>query len=310
MGRTGGKAKPDAQTATAVVEIKRGLSAVRSFRDVLVQLLALLVAHPNKTGYLLLTDPRVSDLCLQQEMNGLKAAMRSDIACRLHLIVGKEGAIANMPDGLPEADRALLEQCVNARASTSSQIALPRPDPKGEVFLVILHRWFLGQGPMTSRWLQDTVGCNYRTVSAAIGRLGPEIARHSDRRIELQRFPEEAWRRFQATAHQTRATMLYADTSNQPRSPESLVQRLGRLGREDVAVGGVIGARRHWPDLDIVGTPRLDLCVHAPGKHVDLDFVQQLDPALERTRDTHRPARLALHFIRRKTRFLERGVVL
>jgi len=150
------------------------------------------------------------------------------------------------------------------------------------------------------------VGCNYRTVSATVNRLGPVLRRHTNRRIELKHFPDDAWSRFVAVADKTRATMLYIDPSDQPRSPESLVQRLKRLGRGDIAVGGVLGAKRYDPDLDIVGTPRLDLCVHAPGKYVDLDFVQQLDPALERTQAPDRPARMALHFLRRETPLFDR----
>ena len=94
--------------------------------------------------------------------------------------------------------------------------------------------------------------------------------------------------------------MLYADVSDQPHSYDSLLQRLWRLNIKYIAVGGVLGAKRFHDDLDIVGAPRLDLCIHAPEKYVNLDFMHALDPALERTRDTHRPARVALHFIRRK----------
>jgi hypothetical protein len=304
MGRNENQARPDANTATAVVEVKHRLSAVRGLRDGLVKLALMLAEHPKKQGYLLLMDTRLSLPCLTGETDGLKAAMRPDIADRLNLVVVKAGQIVQKPSNVPAADLELLQRCIVE--SVDSRTALRTPDKQEEVFLVILYQWVIGQGPMTSRWLEETVGCNYRTVSATIDRLESAIRRYSDRRISLKYFPDREWKRFLAVAHKSRATMLYADPSDQPRSPESLLGRLPRLGRADIAVGGVLGAKRYAPDLDIVGAPRLDLCVHAPGTHVDLDFVQQLDPALERTRDRHRPARVALHFIRRQGALFDR----
>jgi hypothetical protein len=58
-------------------------------------------------------------------------------------------------------------------------------------------------------------------------------------------------------------------------------------------------------DLDLVGAPRLDLCVHAPDDRLDLGFVSELDPALVRTADPRAPARVVIHPIRRRTPFFE-----
>ena len=68
-----------------------------------------------------------------------------------------------------------------------------------------------------------------------------------------------------------------------------------------------MGAKRYYSDLDIIGTPRLDLCVHCTGKYIDLDFIKYLDPALELSRDPHAPTRLALHFVRRNNPLFDKG---
>lgn len=303
-GRNGRVFQPDAMTDTAVVEVKNRLSAVRTVRDGLVQLAMMLVCQPRKRGYLLLIDPQLSGDSLVGEVEGFKAAMRPEIADHLMLVVAKSGEILQPTIDVPPSDLELLRHCIDE--SFDSGAALPSADKQSEVFLVILHQWITGQGPMTSRWLEEMVGCNYRTVWAAIERLGPALKRYSDRRISLKYFPEQDWKRFLVVAHKARSAVYYADTSDQPRSPESLVRRLGQFGRKDIAVGGVIGAKRYYPDLDIVGTPRLDLCVHAPGTRMDLDFVKQLDPAFEQTSDPHRPARLAIHFVRRKEPLFDR----
>jgi hypothetical protein len=199
---------------------------------------------------------------------------------------------------------ALLERQLDA--SSGSQSSLPRADMQSEVFRVLLHQWIVGKGPMTSDWIAKAVGCSYRTVAATIEKLGPVVERLSDRRVRLKYFPREAWSQFVAVSKNARAATSFCDRSDQPRSPESLVRRLQKLGRSDVAIGGVIGAKRYFAELDIVGAPRLDLCIHAPGKHADLGFVQQLDPALSPTSDPHEPPRLAVHFLRRKESFFTR----
>lgn len=287
-----------------IVEVKAGLNAARNLRDALASLAMTLAAKPGVRGYLLLLDPGLSKPFIEKEMERFKATLRPEIAERMQVVAAKAGAMANELQNVPSDDYEILQRgLVSAK---DQRTALPYPNKQDEVFLVMVQQWVTGKGPMTSKWLEETVRCNYRTVVSAIDRLGHAIRRHSDRSVSLKYFPEQDWGRLLAVAGKTRATILYADASDQPRSPESLLSRVTRLDRKDVAVGGVIGAKRYYPDLDIVGTPRLDLAIHCPDKRVDLTFVQKLDPALDRTRDTHRPARLALHFIRRKDPLFER----
>lgn len=296
---------PDLQTDTAVVEVKSRLATIRDLRAALVKLVLLLDRAPEKHGYLYLVEPRIGASRLQDELSGFKSALRTGIAKRLHLVVENEKTLEK-PAFIQNGDWEALKSYIEATARRDT--VLPRADKQSEVFRVILLQWLLGEGPMTSKWLEDAVGCNFRTVTATVDRLGPAIRRYSDRRIELKYFPEEAWHELLIAAPKVRATILYEDRSDQPRSPDSLFQRLNRQRLEGVAVGGVLGASRIYPDLDITGPPRLDLTIRAPGKSADLSFVQQLDPALKKTRNRHKPARLALHFVRRVNPFFETAV--
>ena len=118
-------------------------------------------------------------------------------------------------------------------------------------------------GPLTSKELSAQTGFSYPTISNALQELEPFLVRHSDRPVQLRAFPKDAWFRLIAQAENVRSTMAFADPSMRPRSPEVLLQRLGELKRSDIAVGGVLGARHYLPGLDLVGTQRLDLVVHA-----------------------------------------------
>ncbi len=73
---------------------------------------------------------------------------------------------------------------------------------------------------------------------------------------------------------------------------------VGQCAPNDLAIGGVLGARHHDRTLDLAGTPRLDLSQHCPHRHLDLRFVRELDPALERVADPLAPATVVVHAVR------------
>jgi hypothetical protein len=73
---------------------------------------------------------------------------------------------------------------------------------------------------------------------------------------------------------------------------------------QEIAVGGVLGARRVFPNLDLVGTPRLDLTIHCRSRQPNLDFVHRLDPALKPA-GKDESARLVIHTLRQPQVFFE-----
>ncbi len=81
---------------------------------------------------------------------------------------------------------------------------------------------------------------------------------------------------------------------------------MASLGRADVATGGILGAAHHLPSLDVVGTPRLDLCVHEPLGTPDTGFISRLDAALERASEREESPAVVLHVVRRRDAFFER----
>jgi hypothetical protein len=131
-----------------------------------------------------------------------------------------------------------------------------------------------------------------------LGSLGSLLERRPDRRVILRWFPREEFARLLAVADRARSTTRFADQSGRPRTPESHLHRLETLNPPGLAIGGVLGARHYYPDLDLVGTPRLDLSLHSPGKRMNLDFLEKLDPALKRVEDPLAPANVVVHAVR------------
>jgi hypothetical protein len=163
---------------------------------------------------------------------------------------------------------------------------------------LLLHRLLTSGEPVTSEWLARTAGCSYPAVARALRPLGSLLERRSDRSVVLRWFPKEEFARLVAVADRARSTVRFADQSGQPRSVESHLHRLEKLNPPSLAIGGVLGAKHYYPELDLVGTPRLDLSLHCPGQRMNLDFVEKLDPALKRVEDPLAPANLVVHAMR------------
>jgi hypothetical protein len=163
----------------------------------------------------------------------------------------------------------------------------------------------LNKGPMTVKWLAESTGYSYPTVASILKNLGSVIERQSDRRIGLNQFPTEAFSRLIVNSEIDRSAVCYTDYSKQPFSTEFYIRRLEKLNLPDLAIGGVLGARHYYPELDLVGTPRLDLSRHSSGESSDLEFINKLDPALKPVDDPYQPADVVVHFVRHKKSFFE-----
>lgn len=294
--------RPDFRLGNTTVELKSDLHSFRNLRAALLQLAYYIADETHEQGALVLVNPRITDEALRKEWQLIERTLQPAIFKRLALAVRRDAEIFTIAGTLkPGLSRHLLAH-VDREARTRPYRT---PQSSDAILQVLLNQWFQRQEAVTTRWLMDAVGCSYPTVAAALNRLMPVIQRSTDRRVKLAGFPADEWQRVVANRERAHPTLRYADRSGQRRSPESLLRRAARLDRDDIAVGGVIAARHYYPALDLRGSPRLDLTLHGPDGRADLSFVEQLDPALERTSGTEEPAVLAVHVLRRQASFFE-----
>ncbi len=276
------------------VEVLTDTHGFRNLRASILGLAYWLTMNPDEHGLIVLVDSRIADERMRREWEFAEKALHPDVMCRMTVALAREKLYIGLPAALGDDFRYWLDQLVLEH----SQSTKPR-ESFYAIFEILMHQWLLGCGPMTSDWLMKTVGCSHPTVRDALRRLDYCLRRHSDRRVELSHFPKDEWGRLVAVMETVRSTVRFVDRSGQPRSPESLLRRLQKLGRNDLAVGGVWGAKHYQPDLDLVGNPRLDLCLHCVHKGVDLGFVEQIDPALEITQHRDESPSLVIHIVRR-----------
>jgi hypothetical protein len=282
------------------IEVVHRLHAVRGLRTGLMDLAARLTEmEADATAVLILADPLITEQRLEAEWGTAERILRPELFRRLTLVVSRAGRLRGFPRDPDPATQLRVERALKT-GPDSAGLRLPRTDTYPEILKVLVARHLTGSGPMTADALARTVGCNYRTIARALDRLRPLLTQRSDRKIELREFPREEWAGLVALGDRARTTIRYIDTSGQPRSPQSLVTRLEKMGSHDVAVGGVHGAAHYGAKDDIAGSARLDLSVHCPAGALALAFVGRLDPALARSNDPALPAALVLHVVRRR----------
>ncbi len=118
-----------------------------------------------------------------------------------------------------------------------------------------------------------------------------------DKTIRLSHFAQSDWLYWIQRSNQL-SSVYFIDRSGTPRSANRLAKELARLQRDDLAVGGLMGALHHLPNLDATNSPQLDILVHGT-RRTDLSFITDIDPGLERHKGRSELAHVVVHFIDR-----------
>lgn len=261
---------------------------------------------------LVLVDSHLSRSRLWHEWHTVTGLFVSDIAERLSLVVIGAEDIWTEPEDecLQQIVHALPPDLLRGR-QTGDQETVLKP-AVGQKFFdlvkVLLCRWLRREGAIPLGKLAKQVGCTYPTVAQAMVRLerSRSIIRHSNRSVELGRFPRETWNELLALSGPMRRSFRFMDASGEKPDLQYLLERLERLKPPGVALSGVVAARYWQPDFDLHGLPRLDLLLHTPQGLVDLGFMRRLDPALKHADNEIQPAVVVVHpLLRRDSLFAD-----
>ncbi len=253
-----------------------------------------LAEDPELAGLLVLYRPRLGQERIEAEKEQSEDVLRPEVSGRLRWLVLRDPALEDFPADLGPRVRDAVAHEV-AQSERRRGASPERGFASLAVLHVLLDRWLRSEGPMHTNELMAAVGCSYPTVVSALEEFKEDIARGSDRRIELSRWPRLPWLRYIGAQEKARDTERYVDRSGAPRAASDLVRRLEGLGRRDVAIGGALGALHHVPSLDVVGTPTLALTLHDPNGRASTAFVERLDPALARTESRDETPLVVVH---------------
>ena len=290
--------QPDGRIDDVLVEVKRDVHSFRNVRASIMGLAYHLAVDTTAQGALLvLVDSRITQPRLERELELAAATMQAKITNRLWIVLEQNGKFLNLPSKLGKGFEAKLKAVVDAEIPTRRARA-----PQYVILQLLIHQWLLGEGPMTREWLIRMSGASYPTVAAALKRYEHVLTQHSDRRVELRRFPREEWAELAVKSEEFRQAVRFVDRSGQTRPADSLRARLAKRPPKGVALGGVEAARYYDPHLDLRGTPRLDITIAQDGPPAE-DVARHLDPALEPATSRNESPSVVIHRLQRPARF-------
>lgn len=286
-----------------LVQVKQGIHSVRDLAALTVEMARGIASAPvSRRACLALVDPRMSRERLGEEWRTLRGILHPSLGKRMALLVLQGGERWSIPDEAPilAIGEALPRTGSSGPSTTKSDHRAPSRK-SFEILKVLVHHWLLRRAPVAISELMRISGCSYPTVAEALRgwQRRDELIRHSNRRVSLRAFPNEAWGEAVALSQAFRRPMVFGTRSDRPLDLQDLLRRLERARLPGVALGGVVAAR-HWdPRFDLHGLPRIDLCVHAPSGDVRPDLLCPLDPALLPVQEPRGSARIVVHPLRR-----------
>lgn len=282
-----------------LVEIRRTNTA-RDVRDGLLTLAyAVQSASRPTSGVCVIVDGRLSSRRLEDELERFRSVVRPEISRHIFLVRAATQPVDFIDGDLPERSNTFM-QALQTAIQEETAISRASRVTRQQVKAVLVERWLSRQPPVTLAELRRLTGASYQTASAALSELeqlgvtigerdGP-VHMHGLGPIALMKLAEE-----HALA---RKLVRYTDPTGEGRMPSALANRLLSLRQKGiagkVAISGVLGATRFFPDLDITAAPRLDVSVYSG----DTRFMARLDAGLLAVDDPKRKATVVLHIQR------------
>jgi hypothetical protein len=289
----------DAIRGETAYEVRLEMKDARRLRTALMEMARVASLNNHRHAVLVLEEPEISISRLLKEWEGAISVIRPDISPRLSMAFRQAGHWNGVPVPPSTEDSQVLEEIIRHEIARRPASVSRNSEAHYEILRILVHQWLLNLGPVSINCLMEISGSSHPTVSRSLERLEHYLTRHSNRSVELRIFPREEWSRLLTVSDDVRDTVRFTAPSGQSRSPESLLRRLRSLHREDIGLGGILGAKYYYPPLDIIGNPQLQISIHSGRKNIDLSFVDRLDPALEKTTKRHESPVLVIHAIRR-----------
>tara|TARA_R100000027_G_scaffold64353_1_gene57747 strand:+ start:2555 stop:3610 length:1056 start_codon:yes stop_codon:yes gene_type:complete len=299
-----GSYRPDARFGNTVLEYKRGIKDVRMLRDSLTQL-AMTVGHdPMIYGILLLDEPKISADRIQGEWEGFRSIIRDEITDRLSLFpkYGTEEQSPELFRNSSPLDSSTIHELFHQLQRKDPKKHSRNPDAFSTILKILLLYWFRGLGPVSSSHLGDLADCSYPTIKAAREKLEKYLKEDPRRGVELRRFPESAWTKLLADSEDVRQTRRFVSAA--PRPALKNAEKANKLSSVQYAIGGIIGARHHFPGIDLVGEPRLDLIAFQQSDREIEKAISKIDPSL-RPAETGQTAQVVIHRLHRRESYFQ-----
>lgn len=283
-----------------LVEVKK-TSSVRDVRDAFLELAYLVRDEaPQSKAVCVIIETRLSYARLMDELGRFRAVMHPSIKDRVHFLVDKGDrkrnivAFSGSMEDAPSEFYPWLGDLVASERQHGHHTPLP---PRQIVVAALAQLRLWNHPPVTIKHLQETCQVSYPTVALVLKDLADKgwLEDSDERGVRLRHLTTGEWVELARGHARRRQVHLFTDPTGQS-SPDQLMKRLARLQATDklprsVRIGGVMGASRHFPELDITAAPRLDLSVETDPAQV----VAMLDAGLRPKTKPDQGVAVAVH---------------
>lgn len=261
-----------------LIEQVAGLHGARDLRATLLQLVLELQDQTDLAAAVcVVSRSRLAAQRIADEATLLKKVIRPDLAERLDwaCLGTREFAAGSLVASVPG-----LTPVLHRLAADSQQRSTFAKAPAQQAVLAALVNDFLvgSGGPRLVVEWQTTCGVSYPTVAKVVADLRRRglLTAVPARGVALRKLATGELLALAREHAMRRPVMLFRDPTGFA-TPQRLAKRLHKLQAvgeiaSTVAIGGVIGSAHYFPQIDITGPPRLDLCVDDRGfdaSHLD-----------------------------------------
>lgn len=277
------------------VEVKK-TNSVRDVRGALLTLAYIIGQEPSKNqAVCVVIETRLSSGRLKEELVRFRQVIHPAIANRIHFLRGKGdaqghhvNAFSGSMEGAPAGFYDWLEELVAKERQDVYAHQLP---PRQIVVAALAQLRLWNASPVTIKYLQETCRVSYPTVAAVLKELADLgwLEDSGERGVRLRYLTSGEWMELAREHARQRKVLFFTDPTGQS-TPEQMVKRLARLP-QTVQIGGVIGAAKYFPELDITAPLRLDLCVDRDPSRI----ASILDAGLLRKAKPDQRVALAVH---------------
>lgn len=262
----------DSRSGAIFVSVRK-TNSVRDVRDAFLALAYLLSEEAaGSRAACVIVDSRLSHSRLQEELDRFRTVIHPTIADRIHFLLDKGESRRNAVafSGSLQNEASAFYQWLGELVATSRQTGRAPQIPARQLVMTALAQLRLwNQAPVTVKHLREICGVSYPTVAAVLKALAEKgwLEGSGDRGVRLRHLTTGEWMDLAGEHAKQRKVHFYTDPTGQG-SPDRMAKRLTRLHAErklpeSIRIGGVLGASRHFPGLDITAAPRLDLSVDA-----------------------------------------------
>ena len=278
-------------------------TGLRELRGALLEVMLWLDQQTDSHAAVTISTGRLLEKRIVSEIVAVRRITAPEIVQRLHACVLPERPDDPCAGFEPWLRTPELAEAIRRNRRTqhgSVRPAFPQ-------VLMVLVQDLLGGVPVRTRHeLERITDLSYPSIARALAEFG-SLLDDGYRALRLRDFPRDAWERMLANRSAWRQSQTYCVATGLPFKPERLMRRIHELDRQDLAFGGVVGARAYG-QLDLVGIPRLDVSMHTPIGMMDLTWVGEVAPELRPCTSAEAP-HFVVHAVRRAEALFTRSAV-